>query len=119
MMASTVTDVDEGHGFSHQAYLYAGEDDFVAGATAFLRESIGSAEPVLVVVSSRKIDLLRKQLGDEHRAVSFADMDDVGTNPARIIPAWAEFVNEHGDRPLRGIGEIPTSSWNVSVTRGS
>ena len=34
-------------------------------------------------------------------------MLDVGANPARIIPAWQEFVDEHGGegRPVRGIGE--------------
>ncbi len=33
-------------------------------------------------------------------------MDAVGTNPARIIPAWRAFVDEHaGKRPFRGIGE--------------
>ncbi len=105
MGGSVITDVTEGHGFSHQAFLYAGEDEFIVGATEFLRASIGAAEPVLAVVSSRKIDLLRNQLGVEQDAVSFADMNEVGVNPARIIPAWAEFANGHGDRPLRGIGE--------------
>jgi anti-sigma regulatory factor (Ser/Thr protein kinase) len=34
-------------------------------------------------------------------------MADVGTNPARIIPAWRDFVDGHGEggRPVRGIGE--------------
>jgi anti-sigma regulatory factor (Ser/Thr protein kinase) len=37
--------------------------------------------------------------------VVFADMEDVGTNPARIIPAWTDFVGRHAGRRLRGIGE--------------
>ena len=39
--------------------------------------------------------------------MTFADMADVGTNPARIIPAWREFVDAHAGqgRRLRGIGE--------------
>ncbi len=105
MSAAVSIDVGERNGFSHQAFFYAGDDEFVLGAMAFLRASIVASEPVLVVVSARKIDLLREQLGAHHEAVTFADMDQVGTNPARIIPAWAEFANEHGDRPLRGIGE--------------
>jgi anti-sigma regulatory factor (Ser/Thr protein kinase) len=34
-------------------------------------------------------------------------MADVGSNPARIIPAWREFVSEHAAPgvPVRGIGE--------------
>jgi anti-sigma regulatory factor (Ser/Thr protein kinase) len=39
--------------------------------------------------------------------VSFADMARVGTNPARIIPAWRDFLVANGDgyRPVRGVGE--------------
>jgi anti-sigma regulatory factor (Ser/Thr protein kinase) len=92
-------------GFRHEAFFYAGEREFVAGATGFLREAVGAAEPILVVVSARKIDLLRGQLQTDAGKVRFADMEDVGTNPARIIPAWTDFVSEHDGRPLRGIGE--------------
>jgi len=36
--------------------------------------------------------------------VAWADMADLGANPARIIPAWQEFTR--GDRrPVRGIGQ--------------
>jgi hypothetical protein len=39
--------------------------------------------------------------------VVFADMADVGHNPAMIIPAWRDFIHRHGGRghPVRGIGE--------------
>ena len=91
--------------FRHEALFYRGEEQFVTEAGAFLGDGIEAGEPMLVVVSSRKIDLLRKRLGPDADKVQFADMQDVGLNPARIIPAWSEFVHEHGDRPLRGIGE--------------
>jgi anti-sigma regulatory factor (Ser/Thr protein kinase) len=91
--------------FRHEAFFYAGEQEFITGASAFLHDAVRAAEPVLVVVSSRKIDLLRKRLKADAGQVFFADMADVGTNPARIIPAWSDFVSEYGDRPLRGIGE--------------
>jgi anti-sigma regulatory factor (Ser/Thr protein kinase) len=92
-------------GFRHEAFFYADENEFVSGAAAFLHDGVRATEPALVVVSARKIDLLRKQLKADAGQVIFADMADVGLNPARIIPAWREFVNEYGDRPLRGIGE--------------
>jgi len=44
-------------------------------------------------------------LGVAAERVEFADMDDVGGNPARIIPAWQDFVAAHPGRRLRGIGE--------------
>ncbi len=91
--------------FQHEAFFYAGRAQFLEGATAFIRGAVEVREPVLVVVSARKIALLREQLGSAASTVRFADMADVGVNPARIIPAWAEFVSEHGDGPMRGIGE--------------
>lgn len=92
--------------FEHGALMYEGDDGFLAGTVPFLREGIQLGEPTLVVVSSRKIDMLRGELGAEADGVVFADMDDVGSNPARIIPAWRDFADEHGgSRPIRGIGE--------------
>ena len=32
-------------------------------------------------------------------------MEDVGSNPARIIPAWTDFVGGHGGQPVSGVGE--------------
>jgi hypothetical protein len=62
---------------------------------------------VLVVVSAAKIGLLRSALGADADRVAFADMADVGANPARIIPAWRDFVvaNDVDRRSARGIGE--------------
>jgi anti-sigma regulatory factor (Ser/Thr protein kinase) len=57
------------------------------------------------VESLEKIQLLKDALGQEAGAVLFADMAMVGANPARIIPAWQEFVTFHRGRRLRGIGE--------------
>jgi anti-sigma regulatory factor (Ser/Thr protein kinase) len=93
--------------FRHRAMLYRGETGFLDGTLPFIREGINAGKPTLVMVSAEKIDLLRDALGGDVESVHFADMDDVGSNPARIIPAWQQFVDEHGggERPLRGIGE--------------
>jgi anti-sigma regulatory factor (Ser/Thr protein kinase) len=92
--------------FRHEALLYAGEDEFLTRVSAFVREGVRRAEPVLVVVGARKIAGLKETLGDDAAGVEFADMADVGSNPARIIPAWRRFVE---DRPAgagaRGVGE--------------
>jgi anti-sigma regulatory factor (Ser/Thr protein kinase) len=93
--------------FRHEAVLYSGIDDFADQIGAFLREGINRAEPALVVVSAEKIARLEEALGGPCELVTFADMADVGLNPARIIPAWRDFVDEHAaaDRPFRGVGE--------------
>jgi anti-sigma regulatory factor (Ser/Thr protein kinase) len=94
-------------GFRHEALFYEGLDDFVARTTPFIREGAARGEPTLVVVAANKIELLRQSLDGDADGVVFADMERVGVNPARIIPAWRAFVREHGGRgvPLRGIGE--------------
>jgi anti-sigma regulatory factor (Ser/Thr protein kinase) len=73
----------------------------------WIRDAVAAEEPILVVVAAGKIARLRGELGADAEHVAFADMADVGANPARIIPAWCEFVDAHPGRGrrLRGIGE--------------
>jgi anti-sigma regulatory factor (Ser/Thr protein kinase) len=99
--------------FRHWAMFYRGEQGFLDGALPFVREGMAAGEPTLVMVSAEKIELLRRALGADPDGVLFADMGQVGANPARIIPAWRRFVDEQADGAprLRGIGEP------ISVTR--
>lgn len=85
--------------------MYAGEHQLVDGVTAFLREGIEASEPALVVLAGPKVAALREALGRDAKHIEFADMDAVGANPARIIPAWREFVDANPGKRLRGIGE--------------
>jgi anti-sigma regulatory factor (Ser/Thr protein kinase) len=93
--------------FRHEALLYAGLDDFLTGTIQFIRDGLAGGESVLVVESAAKIALHRAELGVAAVSVLFADMAEVGTNPARIIPAWRDFVTQQGRAGLglRGIGE--------------
>jgi anti-sigma regulatory factor (Ser/Thr protein kinase) len=107
MTGSGVTRAHESAGYRHEAFFYSGDSEFVDGCGRFLEDAVTSGEPALVVVDARKIGLLRERLGSDADSVYFADMARVGGNPARIIPAWREFVDRHsapGVR-LRGIGE--------------
>jgi anti-sigma regulatory factor (Ser/Thr protein kinase) len=93
--------------FRHEALLYAGEREFLAGTSRFIRDGLDRDEATLVVVDAPKITALREALNGDADRVMFADMAGVGLNPARIIPAWRDFVSEHGGhgRRVRGIGE--------------
>jgi MEDS: MEthanogen/methylotroph, DcmR Sensory domain len=93
--------------FRHEALLYAGDAEFLAGTVPFLREGLVAEEPMLVVVSAAKIDALRDALNGDAEQIHFADMGEIGTNPARIIPAWRQFVSDQltENRQVRGIGE--------------
>jgi anti-sigma regulatory factor (Ser/Thr protein kinase) len=93
--------------FHHEALLYAGRDGFLSATVPFLEDAAIAGEPVLVVVAAAKIDALRHALGRDHPGVEYADMAELGRNPACIIPAWQDFLDRHagaGTR-LRGIGE--------------
>jgi anti-sigma regulatory factor (Ser/Thr protein kinase) len=86
---------------------YDDERDFVRGAVDFLRAGFAQGDAALVVVPLARIDLLRQALDGDAGRVRFEDMRDVGVNPARIIPAWRDFLeaNLRPDRAVRGIGE--------------
>ena len=92
-------------GYRHAALFYSGLEDFVARTVPFIREGGQLGQPTLVVVSRAKIDALRDALGADADQVEFADMEDVGDNPARIIPVWQEFVAVYEGHSLRGVGE--------------
>jgi anti-sigma regulatory factor (Ser/Thr protein kinase) len=91
--------------FRHEALLYRGLADFVDRTVPFIRGGLEAGESVAVVTAAGHIDALRHALGSHAGAVTFADMADVGANPARIIPFWQDFVGAQGGGPTRGIGE--------------
>src|SRR3954471_13440445 len=93
--------------FRHEALFYSGDDGFLAGTIPFLSDGVDARQPCLVVVSADRIAMLQSALGDTGDSVFYADMAGVGRNPARIIPAWRKFLDEHatGGRPVGGIGE--------------
>ena len=93
--------------FRHEAFLYADHAQFLAGTTAFVRGGLQAGEAVLVAVVEPRASLLHQALGSDAERVEFLDMADVGRNPARIIPAWQDFVDRNVPvgRGFRGIGE--------------
>jgi anti-sigma regulatory factor (Ser/Thr protein kinase) len=93
--------------YRHEAFFYAGQQEFMRGTLRFIREAVAAEEPILVVLAAAKIESLSRKLKGDARRVRFADMAAVGANPARIIPVWHEFVQEHSGEPQRlwGIGE--------------
>jgi anti-sigma regulatory factor (Ser/Thr protein kinase) len=99
--------VSPSEAFRHEAMLYAGREGFLDGTLAFIEDALVADEPVLVVVGAEKVELLRVELGEDASRVHFADMEELGTNPAWIIPAWRDFVGRVGadGARLRGIGE--------------
>lgn len=93
-------------GFRHEALFYGSEKDFLEATGAFVEAGLSGGEPVMVALVADKVEALRRWLGADSEGVVFADMAELGRNPARIIPAWRRFLDGHSDSPvLRGIGE--------------
>ncbi|MBA2558509.1 MAG: sensor histidine kinase [Propionibacteriales bacterium] len=93
--------------YRHEAFLYRGEQEFLDGTVSFVREGICMGQPQMVAVRSERLELLRAALGSDGEHVCWVDMTELGANPARIIPAWRQFVTElgTGGQPVRGVGE--------------
>jgi anti-sigma regulatory factor (Ser/Thr protein kinase) len=106
-MRTEIRDPAHDAGFVHDALFYSGDADFVDRVAPFIADAVDAREPVLAAVSARKIDLLRRELGTDPDGVRFVDMAQLGRNPARILPAWREFVEEQSrsGRRFRGVGE--------------
>ncbi|NUP50250.1 MAG: sensor histidine kinase [Catenulispora sp.] len=93
--------------FSHEAFLYADHEQFLAATTAFVRGGLDAGQAVLVAVTEPRAGLLATALGADAERVEFLDMATVGRNPARIIPAWQDWVDRQtaAGRGCRGVGE--------------
>jgi hypothetical protein len=91
--------------FAHYAFFYRSQDEYAREVCSFVREGLAAAEPVLVAVPGRRLDLVRAALGPAAEAVSFADMAGLGRNPARIIPAIRRFTDSRRPRRTRFVGE--------------
>ncbi len=92
-------------GFRHEALIYSDPDDFLAGAVPFLHDALQAEEPALVAVSQSNTRLLEAELGAEAVEIRFEPIEELGRNPARLIPFWRDFLEAEGGRPVRGIGE--------------
>ena len=93
--------------FRHELLAYSGAEEFLQGTLPLIERALDEDEPVLVAVARVRANLLRDALGERAGRVGFHDMQQLGRNPARIIPAWQRFVDQHAPlgKPLLGIGE--------------
>jgi anti-sigma regulatory factor (Ser/Thr protein kinase) len=91
--------------FEHAAVFYRSTDEYLDAVLGFVGGGLERADPVFVAVPGPKVGLLREHLDRQAGRVSFADMAEVGANPARIIPRVAAFADAHPGRAVRYVGE--------------
>jgi anti-sigma regulatory factor (Ser/Thr protein kinase) len=76
--------------------------------TGFVRAALARDEPVLVAVPAFRAGPLRQALGADAGQVTWADMAEMGRNPARIIPALTAFARDYAGTRVSCVGE---SAW--------
>jgi anti-sigma regulatory factor (Ser/Thr protein kinase) len=89
-------------GLSHLAFFYRDQHDYLARIGEFASAGHASGEPVFIAVPGDKASLLRDHLDG---SIRYADMSELGRNPARIIPEVRNFIDAHAGRRVRYVGE--------------
>jgi anti-sigma regulatory factor (Ser/Thr protein kinase) len=94
-------------GFRHEAILYSGVHSLVTTLVPWMEEGLDAGDTVVAMVHGRSSEALRESLGRGARAVYFADMAELGRNPARLMSVWQRLladIRPAGSR-IRAIGE--------------
>lgn len=91
--------------FRHIGFFYRTTAEYASTIAAFLRDGLTAGEPAFAAVPPAKVTLIADALGADARRVEFADMTDMGRNPAWIIPRVLAFTARHSRRRVRYVGE--------------
>lgn len=91
--------------FRHVGFFYRTAKEYVTTVAAFLGDGVAAGEPVFAAVPEGRLSLVADALGAGARRVEFADMTDMGRNPAWIIPRVQAFVDLHAGQHVRYVGE--------------
>jgi hypothetical protein len=93
--------------YRHEAFLWNRRADFVEGLVSFIQDGVDAGEPVMVAATPEHEKWLSDGLGPRTSSVHFVDVTQLGRNPAHIIPACNQFLQEWSGfgRPARAVGE--------------
>lgn len=89
----------------HVALLYASSGEFAVGVAGFVETAVQVGGPVLVACAGPGLDLLRPRLNSHGALVTWADMDSIGLNPARLIDTIQLFAGQHRGRVISCVQE--------------
>jgi anti-sigma regulatory factor (Ser/Thr protein kinase) len=103
--------------FRHVGFFYRTEAEYAGTIATFLRDGLAADEPAFAAVPPASVTLVSDALGGDARRVEFADMTEMGLNPARIIPRVLAFTGRHAGRRVRYVGEPIWASRNPAELR--
>ncbi len=91
--------------FRHEVAFYEDAAGYLATVIPFLREGLEAGDATMVALGPEKSDLVRGALGPDADPIRFENIEELGRNPARLLPAWREFIAARPGTPIRGVGE--------------
>lgn len=96
-------------GLVHSAAFYRGEQEYLDAVLPFIRDGITNDEPVHIAVPTANLILLRDALGPAGKTVHWADMVEIGRNPARTFPMFAAALS--ATPPGRTVRSVAEPCW--------
>ena len=72
----------------HNVFLYESDDEYVERSVAFLREGLEAGEGAIVTNARAGLARMRDALGDDAHRVTFVDVSQTYTRPARAVAAY-------------------------------
>jgi anti-sigma regulatory factor (Ser/Thr protein kinase) len=106
-----------GRAFSHVGFFYRTEAEYAATVAGFLRDGLAAGIACFAAVPPARISLIRDALGADARGVEFADVTEMGLNPAWIIPRMLGYARQHAGRPVRYVDEPIWASRSAAELR--
>ena len=91
--------------FRHVGFFYRTAAEYADTVAGFLAAGLAAGEPAFAALPPDKSSLIADALGADAARVEFADMTEIGRNPARIIPRVHAFAGQHAGRRVRYVGE--------------
>ncbi|MGN6276350.1 MAG: anti-sigma factor RsbA family regulatory protein [Solirubrobacterales bacterium] len=93
-------------GFRHEAFFYAGRDEFLAGTMPFVEAGIAAGETVLIGLPATKRGFLQREIDPDSPRLHFLSMEETGRNPGRLISAWRKLLHDRENGAgARGLSE--------------
>jgi anti-sigma regulatory factor (Ser/Thr protein kinase) len=100
----------------HIGFFYEASDEYAATVAGFLRDGLAAGEAGFVAVPPARLAVIRDALGGDAPDVEFADMTEMGRNPAWIMPRVRAFTDRHDGR-VRYVGEPIWASRTAAALR--
>lgn len=94
-------------GLEHIALFYSEDEAFLHGVLDHVHAGLEADDVIVVGLPADHLAAVRSGLGADVGRVHLHDIDHLGRNPARLLPALRTFLDVHGGpgRRVRAVGE--------------